>query len=244
MRTPIAKGETYQNGGLESFKLKLTQIFLSHFRFILDLKDFITNTVYGIGKCANERIKSESSRYRRYSLDRIVEWDKDLVLEMALIKIFSEYERFLTVFFYEIRKLDEKYNEWYPRGTKNIRKISNYLKKIFRIDMALELDCWSDLVESYYRRNVFVHNKGKIEAKYIKNIDNCSPKEKNKYLKISLSYMGKCINSILSLYEFIYLKIINFFQLDNMDKILSIVNKMRSYGIDQSFFIKFRLKAW
>ena len=48
----------------EGFKLKLSQIFLSHIRFILDLRDFIFNTVIGIqkekflkGKNKTEQIK-------------------------------------------------------------------------------------------------------------------------------------------------------------------------------------------
>lgn len=54
----------------ESFKIKLSQIFLSHVRFMLDLKDYILNTVVAIDKCKDERIKIEKSIYERYSIEK------------------------------------------------------------------------------------------------------------------------------------------------------------------------------
>ncbi|MFW9939430.1 MAG: hypothetical protein ACFFFT_00220 [Candidatus Thorarchaeota archaeon] len=154
----------------KSVKIQIARIYLSYVRLILDLKDFIWNAPIAIEKYKNHRVRLEKSRYLRYPLEKIIQWDKNLMFEITLIKIISEYENFLKVFFHEIEKV-EKLNK-FPKNAKNINRLSEYLETTFRISISTELECWDKLVENYYRRNAYVHNKGKVDRSYLKNVPN------------------------------------------------------------------------
>ncbi len=45
-----------------------------------------------------------------------------------------------------------------------------FLKKFFQIEITEKFKEWNDLRESYYRRNIIVHNGGKISDTYIKKM--------------------------------------------------------------------------
>ncbi len=220
-------------------KRKLSQIFLSYFRRILDLKDFITNIVLAIGEFAPKRLKSDRSRYVRYSLEYIVRWDQSLVFEMCLVKIISELERFLKSYFYEIGKINEKYRQGFSY---KLLYFSNYVSKEFHLHISEQFDQWQELLENYYRRNMFVHNRGRIGRDYIKYVHTCSPERKGEPLKMDLNYMTTCIGNILSFFEFIHESMISYFHLSDMEQILVEINEKRKYGIDISYFTKFALR--
>ncbi len=223
---------------IDEFKIKLSQIYLSHFRIILDIKDFIINTVLAIRNFEKTRIRSEKSRYIRYPLEKIIQLDENLVLEMTHVKIFSVYEKFLNSYFYEMKKENKKFRDGYLT---NINAFSKYLEDIFHLNIKYGLDCWNELIENYYRRNAFVHNRGKIGKEYIKKVKNCSPKERGKKLKMNLKYMKECISNILSFFHYILEQTIYFFNLENMEQILSGLNDERQYDINPSFFSRFSL---
>ncbi|MFW9972189.1 MAG: hypothetical protein ACFFDF_18530 [Candidatus Odinarchaeota archaeon] len=225
----------------DSFKLRMSQIYISYVRKILDLKDFILNTPLAIRKYQNERIRFEKSRYIRYPLEKMVEFDINLVLEMTLIKIFSEYENFLTVFFYELKKVNSKYR--FRKSNTNIMHLARYLEQLFNIKISSELTCWDKMVENYYRRNAYVHTKGKINKNYIQNVPNYSENDMYKKLWIDLIYVRECTDNILELFEYLFMKIvIEYFHCNNVDQILLGINERRNYGINSLHLSKFKLK--
>lgn len=217
----------------EEFKLKIGRIYLSYVRLLLDLKDFIYNTPIAIRTAKEKRIKFETSRYERYSLEKIIDWDTKLIFEMSVIKIISEYENFLVKYFYEISKVDEKYK--LPSDTKNnalnIKIFAEFLENTFGFNISEELKCWEELVESYYRRNIYTHNRGRINRTYLANVKN--PPKKQGSLEIDLSYILSCIVNFVELFKYLFLRIVvSYFHCHDVDNILIKINDRRSYNLD------------
>ena len=87
-------------------------------------------------------------------------------------------------------------------GYIDIDKLSKSILKKFKVDIKKNLDCWSNLRESYYRRNIIVHNDGKISEKYLKKL----PLGKDKLdeeLSCDIEYIWKCHYDIQAYMDFI-----------------------------------------
>ncbi len=44
---------------------------------------------------------------------------------------------------------------------------------------------------------------------------------------MNLDYIRNCIDNVLSFYEFVYKKLVFFFRFDDMEQILSVINKKK-----------------
>lgn len=75
------------------------------------------------------------------------------------------------------------------------------LKK-FKIDLKNDLDCWSNLRESYYRRNIIVHNEGKTSELYLEKLS-LGMDQLNKELDCDIEYLWKSHNDIHSYMDFL-----------------------------------------
>ena len=102
-------------------------------------------------------------------------------------------------------------------GWMDIDKFSKELSKGFNIQIDKEFKLWKDLREKYYRRNVIVHNNGKISELYIKKMN--LPEEKlNQSLICDESYLIETNNCLKHYMTFIFNKIKEKFKLDTSGK--------------------------
>ena len=82
----------------------------------------------------------------------------------------------------------------------------NFLFKHFNIDIKIGFSKWNDLREKYYRRNIIVHNNGKISEIYAQKM-NLAPCEIGKELSTDIVYIEECFKDIHSCISFIEEKI-------------------------------------
>ena len=87
-------------------------------------------------------------------------------------------------------------------GYLNIDKLAKLIRKRFKINLKDDLECWSSLRESYYRRNCIVHNDGKMSEIYLKKmlLGNDMLDEE---LSCDIEYLYKCHYDIQSYMDFI-----------------------------------------
>ncbi len=89
------------------------------------------------------------------------------------------------------------------------------LKDKFNINLKEEFEYWEQLRENYYRRNIIVHNDGKISSVYLKKLE-LSDKEINNELKCDDNYLGECCRNIQNYIDFIYSSIKKKFSLTDI----------------------------
>lgn len=112
-----------------------------------------------------------------------------------------------------------------------MNRFSKYLLDIYVIDLSKDFPYWNKLKEAYYRRNMYVHAKRKVNSSYIREVASCSTKEKGKKLPITLSYISNCVNTIIAFFYFLLKHIALYFNLDTINQTLSSINNERKYGI-------------
>ena len=155
---------------------------------------------------------------------------KDHVLKMGLIYFFSLFEAFNKDYFQELfifkpnlmkskeRKVDLEYLLQFKNiedlhkslsqnlierfGYLDIDKLAGLILKKFKIDLENNLECWSSLRESYFRRNCIVHNDGKMSEIYLKKFS-LGNDQLNEELNCDIEYIWKCHNDIQSYMDFI-----------------------------------------
>lgn len=88
-------------------------------------------------------------------------------------------------------------------GYFDIDAIAQILMDKFKINLKEELKYWEQLRENYYRRNLIVHNDGKISSVYLKKFE-LSDKDLNKELKCDDTYLEECCRNIQNYIDFIY----------------------------------------
>lgn len=165
---------------------------------------------------------------------------KDHVLKMGLIYFFSLFEAFNKDYFQELfifkpdlmkskeRKVDLEYLLQFKNiedlhkslsqnlierfGYLDIDKLAGLILKKFKIDLENNLECWSSLRESYFRRNCIVHNDGKMSEIYLKKFS-LGNDQLNEEFNCDIEYIWKCHNDIQSYMDFIDDSIRNKFNL-------------------------------
>ena len=155
---------------------------------------------------------------------------KDHILKMGIIYFFSLFEAFNKDFFQtlfkfkpELMKTKDKHlnyeallkfsdiNELYEciiqeeinsLGYLDIDQIAEILMVKFKINLKEEFEYWKQLRENYYRRNIIVHNDGKISEIYLRKMSLGSD-QLNEELSCDIDYLWKCHNDIQSYIDFI-----------------------------------------
>ncbi|GAH44191.1 unnamed protein product, partial [marine sediment metagenome] len=87
-------------------------------------------------------------------------------------------------------------------GYLDIDKLAGLILKKFKIDLENNLECWSSLRESYFRRNCIVNNDGKMSEIYLKKFS-LGNDQLNEELNCDIEYIWKCHNDIQSYMDFI-----------------------------------------
>jgi len=98
-------------------------------------------------------------------------------------------------------------------GYKDIDKFKNYLSKQYNIDLDKEFENWEALRDNYYRRNIIVHNNGRISELCIKKL-NISPDLLNSKPIMNIDYLAQAFNNLKSYMDFIFITIKDKFKLD------------------------------
>ena len=165
-----------------------------------------------------------------YQINQKPETIKDLILKMGLIYFFTLFEAFNKDYFQELfifkpdlmkskeRKVDLEYLLQFKNiedlhkslsqnliekfGYLDIDTLSELILKKLKIDLEKDLECWSSLRESYYRRNIIVHNDGKISELYLKKFS-LGEDQLYEELNCDIEYIWNCHNDIHSYMDFI-----------------------------------------
>lgn len=87
-------------------------------------------------------------------------------------------------------------------GHLDIDKLSKFLAESFKINLEEDFEHWRELRENYYRRNILVHNDGKISSIYLNKLG-LSEEELNKELTTDKFYLGDCCGNIKKYMDFI-----------------------------------------
>ena len=165
-----------------------------------------------------------------YQINQKPETIKDHILKMGLVYIFSLFEAFNKDYFQELyifkpdlmkskkKKISLEYilqfktNEDLHKslsqiqterfGYLDIDELAKLILKKFNIDLQNNLDCWSNLRESYYRRNIIIHNDGKISEIYLKKLS-LGNDQLNEEINCDIEYLWKRCYDIKSYMDFI-----------------------------------------
>lgn len=165
-----------------------------------------------------------------YQINQKPETIKNHILKMGIIYFFSLFEAFNKDYFQELfvfkpdlmkgkdKKvdLDEilqftniddlhkslSQNQVERFGYIDIDKFALFILKKFKVDLENNLDCWSNLRESYYRRNIIVHNDGKISEMYLKKLS-LGIDQLNDELNCDIEYIWKISYDIQTYMDFI-----------------------------------------
>ncbi|MFX1344264.1 MAG: hypothetical protein ACFFBC_14425 [Promethearchaeota archaeon] len=172
----------------------------------------------------------------------IIQEDTSRLFKMVLMSLFGLFEAFNKDFFTSLLSVksecmktkDKKLNyeeilshnsfeelhhfialqETDMFGRNDIDYLAKFLKKKFKIEIISEFKDWEKLRESYYRRNVVVHNRSKVSNDYINKINNYGPTDLNKELKVTYEYIEQCHDYIWNYIEWIFKEIIQKFKLE------------------------------
>ncbi len=165
-----------------------------------------------------------------FQINQKPETIKDHILKMGLIYFFSLFEAFNKDFFQTLFKfkpelmktkdkhlnyeellnfsdIDELYEciiqeEINSLGYLDIDQIAEILIGKFKINLKEDFEYWKQLRENYYRRNIIVHNDGKISEIYLRKMF-LGKGQLNEELKCDIEYLRKCHNNIQSYLDFI-----------------------------------------
>ena len=155
---------------------------------------------------------------------------KDIILKMGLVYFFSLFEAFNKDYLQEIyifkpelmkskeikvdldyllqfKNIEELHKSLSQRqiekfGYLDIDKLAGLILKKFNVDLKTNLKCWSNLRESHYRRNIIVHNDGKISDLYLKKLSLGSNRLYEE-LSCDIEYLWECHSNIKSYMDFI-----------------------------------------
>ena len=102
-------------------------------------------------------------------------------------------------------------------GRMDIDKFNKELAKRYSFQLNEEFEYWEDLREKYYRRNIIVHNNGKISEIYLNRM-NLSSENLNRKLNCDIDYLIDTNNNLKNYMSFIFTKIKEKFNLDTSVK--------------------------
>ena len=194
------------------------------------IKDKTRPSIYSTSDIKPEMLPTNMLEKLDIQINQKPETIKDYILKMGLITFFSLFEAFNKDYFQELycskpylmkskkkevnmeylleftnmedlhRSLSLKEIEGF--GYLNIDEIAALLFKKFKIDLKKDLKCWSNLRESYYRRNLIVHTDGKVSKTYR---EKCSlgKNQLDQVLPCDIEYVWKCHDNLRSYIDFI-----------------------------------------
>lgn len=194
------------------------------------IKDITRPSIYRNSDIKPEMLPTNMSEKLGIQINQKPETIKNYILKMGLITFFSLFEAFNKDYFQELycykpdlmkskkkevtleyllqftniedlhRSLSLKEIEGF--GYLNIDEIATLLFKKFKIDLKKNLKCWSNLRESYYRRNLIVHTDGKVSKTYS---EKCSlgKDQLDQVLHCDIEYVWKCHDNLRSYIDFI-----------------------------------------
>ena len=121
----------------------------------------------------------------------------------------------------------------------NIDEFSNkFLKKYFNIDIENEYYRWVDLREKYYRRNIIVHNSGKISQIYIQKMK-IKKGELGRVLQNDFLYIKECYKDVHRYISYICFRILEKFRLNRKEQNGKIIRIKPIYVNDNNSAEKF-----
>ncbi len=94
-------------------------------------------------------------------------------------------------------------------GRKSIDKLVEELNKKHKLNLIKNFKKWSALREKYYRRNIIIHNRGRVSKDYIEKIKGYNDTDIGKELDLSFDYVEDCISNVWEYIVFIFEKIGN-----------------------------------
>ena len=100
-------------------------------------------------------------------------------------------------------------------GYKDIDKFKNFLSEQYTINLDKEFENWEALRDNYYRRNIIVHNNGRISELCIKKL-NISPDLLNSKPIMNIDYLTGASNNLKSYMDFIFITIKEKFKLNTL----------------------------
>ncbi|HEC37518.1 MAG TPA: hypothetical protein ENI29_04725 [bacterium] len=98
-------------------------------------------------------------------------------------------------------------------GYRDIDNFNNFLLERYKIDLKREFKKWETLKDNYYRRNIIVHNNGRISELCIKKL-NISPDLLNSKPIMNIDYLTEASNNIKTYMYFIFTAIKEKFKLN------------------------------
>jgi len=114
----------------------------------------------------------------------------------------------------EFRSMEALYEELARRkvdqfGRKSIDKLAEELDKTHKFNLTKNFKVWKELREKYYRRNIIVHNRGRVSKDFIEKIKGYNNTDLGKELDLSFDYVEECISNVWEYIVFIFEKIGN-----------------------------------
>jgi hypothetical protein len=94
-------------------------------------------------------------------------------------------------------------------GYGSIDDVAKYYKEKFNIDF-LDYEGWDGIVEASFRRNLFIHNKGKTNNIYCKRIGH---KKRGENLYVDIEYITSLGENLIAFSEFCYRSFVEKFNL-------------------------------
>ena len=165
-----------------------------------------------------------------FQINQKPETIKNHILKMGLIYFYSLFEAFNKDFFQELyifkpdlmkgkdkkvdldeilqfKNIDDLHKSLSQTqvdkfGYLDIDAYAIFILKKFNIDLINKLECWSNLRESYYRRNIIVHNDGKKSEIYLKKLSLGSD-QINEELNCDIEYIWKISYDIQTYMDFL-----------------------------------------
>jgi hypothetical protein len=98
-------------------------------------------------------------------------------------------------------------------GYKDVDKLKDYISKHYNVSLNKEFRKWENLRDNYYRRNIVVHNNGRISKLCIRKL-NLSPDLLNSKPIMNIEYITECANTIKNYMDFLFTKIKEKFKLE------------------------------
>ncbi len=114
----------------------------------------------------------------------------------------------------EFRSMEALYEELARRkvdkfGRRSIDKLAEELDKKHKFKLIKNFEKWKALREKYYRRNIIIHNRGRVSKDYIEKIKGYNDTDVGNELDLSFDYVEECISNVWEYIVFIFEKIGN-----------------------------------
>jgi len=189
----------------------LSDIFIKYHFELDDISFFIENTITNIKK---EEIIGSEDIFKQFTID-MIEGQNSLFLKSVHIFVISFIEAFNREFFSFLRKNKEEFYKKIagsiPRT--NSQAIKEFLQNSIKLNIEREYLQWNDFCENLIRRNIIVHNHGKIDEDYIntskKSLNLTVGMEIGKDIAHDLGYVKNLVENCFHYLAFIFIKTMN-----------------------------------